>query len=153
MLLDAWEETWLTSFKCWDETSWRTPWDWALLLGQPKHPSRWTPPDCANTFHWWLRDSSEVASAKFHHLQQAFIVACELWTTNKQSFSHSTCSNTNSTFQSLPAKYSALPFLMCLLSEAKVCKKVLAWTTRNCRWYSGLRMASVLNVSVTYLWK
>ena len=46
-----------------------------------------------------------------------------------------------------------LPFLMCLLSEEKVSRKVCAGTTLNCLWYSVLRMASVLKVSVTYLWK
>ena len=38
-------------------------------------------------------------------------------------------------------------------SEAKVLRKEAAGTTRNWRWYSGLRMASVRKVSVTYLWK
>ena len=46
-----------------------------------------------------------------------------------------------------------LPFLMCLRSDANCCKNVSAGTVLNCRWYSGFRMASVLNVSVTYLWK
>ena len=50
-------------------------------------------------------------------------------------------------------KKVSVPFLICLLSEAKLCRKSFAGTTLNCRWYSGLRMASVRNVSVTYLWK
>ena len=44
-----------------------------------------------------------------------------------------------------------LPFLICLLSDANSCKNVSAGTIRNWRWYSGLRMASVRKVSVTYL--
>ena len=44
-------------------------------------------------------------------------------------------------------------FFMCRRSEANVDRKTDAGTTRKNRWYSGLRIASVRKVSVTYLWK
>jgi len=149
-------------FRFW-KTSWQTRWERGPPRSRPMPPLRWNRPSCGSTRTWrWVGTPGEpsstshlktISSTFYKQLLRQYSFAKNLQSRMlirekmSKAFSYEKVASKMLLMQLTPG------FFMCRRSEAKVLRKSEAGTTRKNLWYSGFRMASVRNVSVTYLWK